>query len=199
MRTPSDHDASPATRQGSDATVVSTRLADFAPHRNDASASRVLLGSYERRDPPRYEDRIFVLPRTHHGPAAGAEFGVVSRISRAVLLDFRRPVFGVRRRRERPVLGAPVPEAPVDKERESLLGEDHVWSDRTCGTLGPDGKVDPEPQTFRVKPGTNGSLETRVASAVRRHDSTPLVGYPVPRATLPFAHVSSEPELALGI
>lgn len=97
-----------------------------------------------RLDPIHGYRRILVLPHPDHQPPVRRELTIVSRISLPVRFELGSPPVGVGLRRDR-VVGATVPEAPVDLHRDSSTPENDV---RPTGQV-PD--VDPEPKSTPVE------------------------------------------------
>jgi hypothetical protein len=107
-----------------------------------------------------------VLPNAQNFPAAQGECRFGAQIARDIRLQLRLPICPVGPR-QGSVLWAPVPEAPVDEDRDTIAREDNVGSRSDPGFH--NGVVDPKPSTTRVKLAAKKPLGKRVAATVGSH------------------------------
>lgn len=113
-----------------------------------------------------------MLPDANDLPASSAKGGVVSTVSRDVARDLRVPVVAVRRRLGA-VLGAGMPEAPINEHSDPTSPKDDV---RTAPTVGLGSDIDAKAQTTAVESGTERSLRSRVDTSVSHHDCADCPG-----------------------
>ena len=106
-----------------------------------------------------------VLPDAENPPPLGLGHGGRLRVALTILRQLRLPVVGVRDR-DRPVLGAPVPEAPVDENGQAPPGEDDV---RPAPLIAPRREIDAVPVAARVQKPADRHLGLGVPAPVRPH------------------------------
>ena len=106
-----------------------------------------------------------VLPDAENPPPLGLGHGGRLRVALTILHQLRLPVVGVRDR-DRPVLGAPVPEAPVDENGQAPPGEDDV---RPAPLIAPRREIDAVPVAARVQEPADRHLGLGVPAPVRPH------------------------------
>jgi hypothetical protein len=110
---------------------------------------------------------VLVLPNAYDAPAGGAKRRIVATVAGDVAIELRAPIRAVGPRRHA-VLGAPVPEAPVEKDGQTRGRKDHICSTRHVGCWL---AVLEEPKSATMQRRPQGNLGARVAASVALHDN----------------------------
>jgi hypothetical protein len=119
----------------------------------------------DRADPVGTRHCVLVLPEPEDRPAESSEVVVRLTVPRDVLRELLGPPAAVRHRGS-PVLGAGVPEAPVDEHRQATPGERDVGA----STSHPgQGQVHAKPKTSPVQLTPERHLGRSITSGLSGH------------------------------
>jgi len=113
----------------------------------------------------RRQDRVFVLPHTHSFPAGVGQQLIRLSIALTVPPDLLSPVRGVRLS-NRVVVGAPVPETPIDEHCDLRTGKDEIRSSSHASNRT---AVDVVPHAKRVNNPAQRELRACIAPSVPPH------------------------------
>ena len=106
-----------------------------------------------------------MLPVPQDEPSSIGEIRGGTEIAPGVSIDFGFPVALVRLRRNE-VLGAPVPETPVDEHCDPSSGEDDVYPPSLV--VG-DREINAVPKTMSMEQATDKQLGLRVTTSIGAH------------------------------
>lgn len=108
-----------------------------------------------------------VFPYAYHRPAVRSERFVYSLIPNSIAFELGSPIRLIHPRLP-PMLRAPVPEASVNENRDSLFREHQVWPD--ADILRKNHLMFPEPIASSVKKRAQGNLGLGIKTPVAAHD-----------------------------
>jgi len=100
----------------------------------------------------------FVLPNPDYAPSKSLELLTNFPVTRPVAIQLPLPELPIGRRSSS-VCRASVPETPIHKHRDAMLGEDEIWSTENCGTSSP------PPNAVHPEDGDQSQFGGRILSA----------------------------------
>lgn len=116
---------------------------------------------------------IIVFPEAKNNPPRLLKRNRLALVSLSVLLNLRQPIVRVGLWYSL-VLGAAMPEAPVNKYCEPSSGECNIRP--SLDLFQPDQKVNPKPKASSVEQPSNLDLRQRIAAAISTHIGAPRCG-----------------------